>query len=307
MRSNVIVCCAAIVIPALALAQTRKPDSAASIAAASDRLSQAESRRDGAAIRELLSDDAALYPPGEAPVLGREDVARWLAQRVPGSVSHERLQASSIEVGGEYAIETGSAVAGAADVGGMTPPATQYISIWRRGPGDAWRLQKTMWTRFSSGATASAASVPAATPSPRSVSPPAGSLPVPVPPPSDYLPIPDPRSLSDGFVRTIADQIRSRAAKIRSEQGPGGNPGAARAAIAKADRELQVVIRDVGWIDVSRFGVRAACDAAFIVAVSDDPALIRSTVPRMGDLQSNPESQACYAGVFEVYEKLPSR
>jgi hypothetical protein len=61
----------------------------------------------------------------------------------------------------------------------------------------------------------------------------------------------------------------------------------------------------VGWIDVTRFGVTASCNAAFIVERSGDPALIKSAVPWMKDLQSNEESVACYAGALAAYEKLP--
>jgi len=123
--------------------------------------------------------------------------------------------------------------------------------------------------------------------------------------PPDYIPIPDPRPLSDGYVRTIGDQLRSRAGKIRSLEASQASEAAREAAIRRADRELQTIIRDVGWIDVGRFGVPAACSAAFIVEKSGDPALIKAAVPQMKDLQSNEESVDCYRRALEAYEKLP--
>ena len=289
-------------------ADARDPYPIVAIGSAEETLAQAESRRDAAAILDVLADDVTLFPPGEAPVSGKEDASRWLARRPSSSVSHERLKASAVEVCGEYAIESGTAVPEAPPgAGAVTAAGTRYVSIWRRGADDSWKLRQTMWTRFSSaGARSAEAAAPVPAPLPATAAPPAAVQPVPPippPPPSDYLPIPDPRSLSDGFVRTIADQLRGRVSKIRSLQGAGGGD-AARAEIAKADRELQALIRDVGWIDVGRFGVRASCNAAFIVSVSGDPLLIRSTVPRMGDLQSNAEGEACYVAAYEAYRKL---
>jgi len=123
--------------------------------------------------------------------------------------------------------------------------------------------------------------------------------------PSDYIPIPDPRPLSDGFVRNIGDQLRARVGKIRSLDSPDASASAREAAIRRADRELQALIRDVGWIDVGRFGVTTACNAAFIVEKSGDPALIKAAVPQMKDLQSNEESVACYRRAREAYDRLP--
>jgi hypothetical protein len=146
--------------------------------------------------------------------------------------------------------------------------------------------------------------------------PPVAAAPVAVPPEpprvvvlqaTDVVPIPDPRPLSDGFVRTISDRLRSRVARIRSLEASGNGGETLRAAISKADRELQVTIRDVGWLDVARFGVATSCDAAYLVSVSDDPALVRSTVPWMKDLQTNPEGTACYEKALDAYGKLPPR
>jgi hypothetical protein len=124
-------------------------------------------------------------------------------------------------------------------------------------------------------------------------------------PPPDFLSIPDPRPLSDGYVRTIGDQLRARAGKIRALEASHADEPTRHAAIRRADRELQTLIRDVGWIDVNRFGVPTSCNAAFIVERSGDPALIKSAVPWMKDLQSNEEGVACYTSALAAYEKLP--
>ena len=303
MRSYFLVLCSGVfAVPAFVAADARDPYPVAAIGSAEDRLAQAEARRDAAAIREVLADDVTLFPLGEAPVTGKEDAARWLARRPSDSVSHERLKASAIDVCGEYAIETGGVLPEAPGAGAMTPPEMRYLSIWRREADGSWKLGKTMWTRSSA---ARAGEPGASSVLPPQTRAPAG-LPLPVAaPPSDFIPIPDPRPLSDGFVRNIGDQIRARAAKIRSLEAANASAEVREAAIRRADRELQVLIRDVGWIDVYRFGVPTACNAAFIVERSGDPALIKSAVPLMKDLQSNEESAACYRSAREAYERLP--
>jgi len=55
---------------------------------------------------------------------------------------------------------------------------------------------------------------------------------------------------------------------------------------------------------VARFGVATSCDAAFIVVESGDAALVRSAVPWMKDLETNPEGAECYARALEAYRKL---
>jgi hypothetical protein len=203
--------------------------------------------------------------------------------------TRESFEMTSLDVCGDFAIESGRA------------KRTQYLSIWKRQPDGVWRIQKDMWNGQESPSEAAAKAPAAAVSSPQSA-PPEVIAPV-----SDTIPIPDPRPLSEGFARGIGDQLRTRAAKIRLLRTTGGSEDARRAATTRADRELQKIIRNIGWIDVNRFGVRTSCDAAYIVAESGDPALVRSTVPLMKDLEQNPEGNGCYQPALEAYRKIAGR
>lgn len=280
---------------------------------AEDRFAAAQVRGDVAAMMEIYADDVVVFPPGEGPVSGKPAVLRWRTRALSSAprIAREQFEMGSLDVCGDLAVETGRAsVQEEASGASVVPIRTPYITVWKRQQDGSWKIQKDMWNP-GSGASGPPSSTPmrpegsgVASPAPApagaAVSPP----PLPASPP-DYIPIPDSRRLSDGFVRSIGDQLRARAGKIRSLEASNASQAERESAIRRADRELQTLIRDVGWIDVGRFGVTTACNAAFIVEKSGDPALIKAAVPQMKDLQSSDESVACYRRALEAYEKLP--
>jgi len=269
----------------------------------------AHQARDAAAAMEVYAADAVLFPAGEEPLRGKAELRRWLAGRMASSppVFREQYETSTIDACGDLAVETGAVAAEEGAGGSPRTVRTPRLAVWMRQSDGTWKI-----AREAFGGAGAPAMMPAASASP--AAPPPPPLAAPSEPPrvvvlqaTDVVPIPDPRPLSDGFVRTISDRLRSRVARIRSLESSGSGGEALRAAISKADRELQVTIRDVGWLDVARFGVATSCDAAYLVSVSNDPALVRSTVPWMKDLQTNPEGAACYETALEAYGKLSPR
>jgi len=285
------------------------------IRVAEERFARAEMAGDVDGMMEIYAEDAVLFPPGEDPIAGKNAATSWMRRRhLPAAtISREQFQTSDLDVCADLAVETGT-VTRQREAPGNAPTTigTPYIAVWKRQSDGSWRIQKDMWSGpGSAGSTAAlptprddgAAPVPA-TPAP-AASPASPVMPPPMAPPPDFLSIPDPRPLSEGFVRTIGDQLRARAGKIRALEDARSGEEARRAAIRRADRELQALIRDVGWIDVGRFGVATSCDAAFIVAESGDGILLKSTLPWMKDLQTNPEGAACYAKALDAYGKLP--
>ena len=85
-------------------------------------------------------------------------------------------------------------------------------------------------------------------------------------------------------------------------------PEERRKAVAKADHDLRATIRDIGWINVVRFGVPAACDAAFIVSQSGDLVLMQATVPLIqSDLANSEGGEICALEALKAYEALRSR
>ena len=279
---------------------------------AEERFAAAQVRRDVPAMMEIYADDAVVFPPGEGPMAGKPAVMRWRIRALAAAprLAREQFEMASLDVCGDLAVETGSVsvqeeAPGASAVTSRTP----YITVWKRQGDGSWKIQKDIWNH-GPGAAGIVSAAPPAAAGPASPLPAPVPAPAPQPPPlpaapSDYIPIPDPRPLSDGFVRNVGDQLRARAGKIRSLEASRAGATEREAAIRRADRELQALIRDVGWIDVGRFGVATACNAAYIVEKSGNPALIKAAVPQMRDLQSNEESVDCYRRALEAYEKLP--
>ena len=213
------------------------------------RFARAEVRLDADGMSEMYLDRAA----------GRVSAVRRLErlERTGGTLVDERFETSNLEVCDDIAVESGQTVAQWDFPGGSrTVDRMRFLSVWKRAPEGGWKVSRDLW--MESGAPAAPIAVPAPGAAPASA---AAAVP---PPPADVVPIPDARSLSDGFIRNIQDDLKSTVRRLRSLEN--GDPEKRRKAAAKADRELQTVIRDVGWIDVGRFGVAASCNAAYVVS-----------------------------------------
>ncbi len=307
------ICILGSAVPLRLAAQPSDTSIAEAIRRAEATLVAAHQARDAAAAMDAYAADVVVFPAGEEPVRGRSEVRRWLAARLASSpgASREQFETATLEACGDLAVETGAVAAEGETGGAPRTVRTPRLAVWMRQSDGTWKI-----AREAFGGAGAPAMIPAEVVAPHPASPATASgasAPPPPEPPrvvvmqaTDVVPIPDPRPLSDGFVRTISDRIRSRAARIRSLEA-SGKSDALRTAVSKADRELQTTIRDVGWIDVARFGVATSCEAAHIVSVSEDPALVRSAVPLMKDLQTNPEGAACYERALEAYGKLPPR
>lgn len=250
----------------------------------------------------LSTEDVEIDSPGELPARGRDAAVERLSRH--GCTERDRGATTHFDVGGDRAVETGF---GPASEGGAI--SSIRVVFWQRQSDGSWRIRREIFAGDASVASrirpgASESSVAPAAPG-RGVSAPepAASASFPA---EEVIPIPDPRSLSDGFVRTTAEQLHARASRIRAAEASGA-ADARRAAVERADRELRKLVRDIGWIDVDRFGTAASCDAAFIVAASGDAPLIRAAVPLMKDLESNPESAGCQRAAREAFQGLPPR
>jgi ketosteroid isomerase-like protein len=273
-----------------------------------ERFAQAEIRRDLDAMWKMYSDPAA----------GMDAAARRMERiRNSGaSLVDERFEISSLEVWGEIAVESGEVVA-QLDSPGKAPSIdrTRYLSVWKHQPDGSWKIARDLWSPVGASAPQPiGASAPQPNVAP--ATPPTAAAPAPVPPalaplsvpepPAGYVPIPDARDLSEGFVRTIQDDLKSNARRVRSLAS--SDPEKRRQSAAKADRDITKVVRDVGWIDMVRFGVRAACDAAYIVSQSADLPLMRATLPLMEkDLKNSEDGAGCYQSAIEAYRALAPR
>lgn len=160
------------------------------------------------------------------------------------------------------------------------------VAVFRRGADGAWSLEKRDALCGGSGA---AAAPPAAAPPAESVPPPPArpAAAPPSQPPAVQVPLafPPPHGVSDGLARQVQDELRRRA-----RQSADGGEKAAR-----NGEYLKALAGDLGWIDIRRFGVKAACDAARIAVASGDRALLSAAMPWIEkDLRNSEEGQACY-------------
>jgi hypothetical protein len=213
-----------------------------------------------------------------------------------GTLVDERFETSNLEVCDDIAVESGQTVAQWDFPGrSRTVDRMRYLAVWKRAPEGGWKVSRDLWMETAAPEAPLAAATNGAVPT--------GAAGVP-PPPADVVPIPDPRSLGSAFIRSIQDDLKGSANRLRSL----ADPEKLRRAAAKADRDLQKVIRDVGWIDVGRFGTVAACNAAYIVSQSGDAALMRATLPLMErDLNDASYDRSCYEGVRNAYQEAGSR
>jgi len=281
-----------IAVPLLLLAALSRPAAGADAGAASvrqaiedeqARFASAEVRRDVDGMSEMYLDRFS----------GRESAVRRLERfgKAGATLVDEKFETSNIEVCDDIAVASGQTVA-EWDFPGRprTVDRMRYLSVWKRAPEGGWKVSRDLWMESGSPAVPAAATLGA---SPGSVAA--------VPPPADVVPIPDARSLGSGFIRSIQDDLKGSANRLRSLADPVKLRGAA----TKADRDLQKVIRDVGWIDVGRFGTVAACNAAYIVSQSGDAALMRATLPLMEqDLNDASYDRSCYESALEAYRSL---
>jgi len=290
MRSRFFPALAVLLSTAAAVAAEGPEASAtAAVRSARDRLASAQIAGDQNAILDLCAEDAVIVPPGGEPITGRDAISDWLRTSNPAGSRPARLvfETQSLFVKGEIAVEVGQARAELASPGGPpTPLFDAYLAVWSRGPDGGWRISRVMWSPREAKGQA-----------PPTPAPPPPSAANYVFPEASALPLPDPRSLSDGYVRGLADHLRSLVRRI--DERPGDADSA-----AKAVQYLVKQIRDVGWIDIGRFGVAAACDAAAIVEKSGDRRLMETTLPWMQKGLKTSEGSACYDRVAAAYEKL---
>ncbi len=268
--------------------------------------------RDDAAVRKAIEAEEAKFVRAEmhgdldamtkmfsGASLGKEAAASRIGRFRTSSASlvSERFEISSIDVCSDLAVESGELVTQLESPEGT--PSTdrmRYLWAWRRQPDGTWKVARGLWIPEAGGAFARRNPPPVLAAERR-------EAPAVAPSPAEnVVPIPDPRSLSDGYIRNIQDDLKSTARRLRALVSDSKKLATAS---AKADKNLQAIIRDVGWIDVDRFGVASACDAAYIVSRSADAALMRATLPLMEkDLNHAGNDSACYKSALEAYRAL---
>lgn len=125
-------------------AQTAPADSAA-IHELARQFSAAYVRGDAAAMANLYTSDAVIFPERSERITGREAITgHWKLK--PGSrVTRHVVTPTRIVVDGEHAYDYGIfEVAGERDGTAWGPFRGKYVVVWRREKG-SWRMQLDIW------------------------------------------------------------------------------------------------------------------------------------------------------------------
>lgn len=122
-------------------------DSAAILAAAR-AFSAAYVRGDAAAMTELYTDDAAIFPDGAAAIVGHEGIQRYWTLPPNRRITRHVLMPDRVEIVGNVAHDYGRfEIAGETDGKPWGPSFGKYVVVWRKGTDGRWRMYLDMWNR----------------------------------------------------------------------------------------------------------------------------------------------------------------
>jgi uncharacterized protein (TIGR02246 family) len=125
-------------------AQTAVSDSAA-IHELSRRFSAAYVQGDAAAIADLYTGDAVIFPERSAAISGREAIRRYWTLPSGRRISRHVVTPAHITVDGRHAYDHGTfEIAGVRDGKAWGPSHGKYVVVWRR-EGGTWRIHLDIW------------------------------------------------------------------------------------------------------------------------------------------------------------------
>ena len=125
-------------------AQSAAVDSAA-IHNAGRQFSAAYMRGDAAAMADLYTSDAVIFPERSERITGREAIARYWTLGPGRRVTRHVLTPVRIVVDGHHAYDYGTyEIAGERDGTAWGPDRGKYVVVWRCEKG-IWRMQLDIW------------------------------------------------------------------------------------------------------------------------------------------------------------------
>ncbi len=108
--------------------------------------------KDAAAIAELYTEDAAIFPPDAPRIDGREGIGNYWRGAIDAGVTDMALTAVEIEAHENMAHEVGTFTLKAPGEGGAsTEVKGQYIVIWKKAGDADWRLHRDIWNTGATG------------------------------------------------------------------------------------------------------------------------------------------------------------
>ena len=103
----------------------------------------------------LWEEDGVLLPPGSAPVVGKEAIAKQLRQSAEGpelpEVIDNEMDFSDITVAGDWAIESGTFTSTWREPGAQTPSTQKgnILRVLRRQPDGSWKCARAIWNHHT--------------------------------------------------------------------------------------------------------------------------------------------------------------
>lgn len=99
---------------------------------------------DGAALANLYSEDAALFPPGAERIDGRTAIQGFWQGAMDAGMKLDVLRTIEVESRGDIASEVGAFVLSVPGDSGVSKVNGQYIVVWKR-DGHTWQLYRDIW------------------------------------------------------------------------------------------------------------------------------------------------------------------
>ncbi|MBT8140299.1 MAG: DUF4440 domain-containing protein [Gammaproteobacteria bacterium] len=99
---------------------------------------------DGAALANLYSEDATLFPPGAERVDGRSAVQVFWQGAMDAGMKLDELRATEVISRGDIAGEMGGFILSVPGDSGVTKVVGEYIVIWKR-DSHTWQLHRDIW------------------------------------------------------------------------------------------------------------------------------------------------------------------
>ena len=128
-------------------AQTAAADSATihQLAQLGRQFSAAYMRGDAAAMTDLYTSDAVIFPERSEWITGREAIRRYWTLTPGRRITRHVLSPTRIVVDGQHAYDYGTfEIAGERDGIAWGPSRGKYVVVWRRDAG-GWRMQLDIW------------------------------------------------------------------------------------------------------------------------------------------------------------------
>jgi len=109
---------------------------------------EAARTEDAAALSGLYTQDAVFLPPGQAEVVGRDEIRSLFAAQFERFDASYDFEIREIVVSGDWAFRRGVyTVHATLDDGTTRTVRDKFLDVWRRGEDGRWRIARDIWNR----------------------------------------------------------------------------------------------------------------------------------------------------------------